>query len=216
MDYKIIDLSLEMVNGVQTMPMDPKFNITQHCSLDDLGYNLSRLTMSTHQSTHLDVPRHFLRDGAAVEQIPVERFVCRCIKINLRHKQAKQPIMLEDLSEYEHVITKDTSILLDTGWDEVLPDSKYFSDFPYLSKELADWLAERQVNLVGMDMPTPNPKDWKYVHQRLLGASVIIVEGLANLKDITQQEFTLVALPLKLAGSDGSPIRAIAIEGNNI
>ncbi|MEM5770688.1 MAG: cyclase family protein, partial [Bacillota bacterium] len=145
MGYKIIDLSLEMANGVQTMPMDPKFNITQHCSLDDLGYNLSRLTMSTHQSTHLDVPRHFIKEGATVEQIPVQRFVCKCIKINLRHKQAKQPITSEDLSEHEHVIKEGASILLDTGWDEVLPDRKYFSDFPYVSKELADWFAKRQV-----------------------------------------------------------------------
>lgn len=213
MAYKIIDLSAEMANGIGTMPMDPKFNMTQHCSLDDLGYNLHRLTISTHQSTHVDAPRHFYHDGETINNIPLERFVGRALKIDLRHKGAKQPIHPEDLAAYDDKIIKGSNILLETGWDEIAPDPVYFSDFPYMTTALADWLADRQINLVGMDTPTPNPVDWLYVHKRLLGASIIILEGLANLKEISQEECTLVTLPLKLAGSDGSPVRAIAIEG---
>ena len=213
MGYKVIDLSMEMYEGIQTMPMDPKFSITQHCTLDDLGYNLSRITMSTHQSTHLDAPRHFYYDGQTVDKIPPERFIGRAIVIDLKHKAPKQPITLDDIKAYDAKITKGTNVLLDTGWDKTLPGKEYFSDFPYLSVELADYFAEKQINLIGMDTPTPNPEEWKYVHNRLLEASIIVLEGLVNLREISQEQCTLIALPLKLTGADGSPVRAVAIEG---
>ena len=63
-----------------------------------------------------------------------------------------------------------------------------------------------------MDMPTPNGNAWKVVHETLLGGDTLVVEGLSNMEEITADEFTFVALPLKLKGRDGSPIRAIAIE----
>jgi len=63
-----------------------------------------------------------------------------------------------------------------------------------------------------MDMPTPNGADWKYVHIKLLGAGTLIVEGLANMEQLpTDEPFTFIALPLKLKGRDGSPVRAIAM-----
>ncbi len=205
---------MEMYKGIQTMPMDPKFDITQHCTLDDLGYNLSRITMSTHQSTHLDAPRHFYYEGETVDKIAPERFVGRALKIDLKHKAPKEPITVKDLEAYDEKITKGANILLDTGWDRVLPAKEYFSDFPYVTVELADYFAEKQINLLGMDMPTPNGNEWIYVHKRLLAASIIVLEGLVNLRKISGEQCTLIALPLKLAGADGSPVRAVAIEGD--
>ena len=214
MGYKVIDLSMEMYEGIKTMPMDPKFGIVQHCTLDDLGYNLSRITMSTHQSTHLDAPRHFYYEGQTVDKIPPERFIGPAFVIDLKHKAPKEPITPDDVKEYEDKIVKGANILLDTGWDKALPGPEYFSDFPYVTVELADYFAQKEINLVGMDMPTPNGNEWKYVHERLLGASIIVLEGLVNLKEISTQQCTLIALPLKFAGADGSPVRAIAIEGD--
>ncbi|MDR2027291.1 MAG: cyclase family protein, partial [Prevotellaceae bacterium] len=70
---KIIDLTAPMFNGAPTMPMDPKFAITWHCTLETLGYNLSRLTTSTHQGTHIDAPRHFFNKGECIDEIALER-----------------------------------------------------------------------------------------------------------------------------------------------
>ncbi|MDR2653097.1 MAG: hypothetical protein LBC68_12460, partial [Prevotellaceae bacterium] len=71
---------------------------------------------------------------------------------------------------------------------------------------------EKKIGLVGMDMPTPNGDDWKYVHIKMLGAGILIVEGLANMEQLPNNEvFTFYSLPLKLQGRDGSPVRAIAI-----
>lgn len=209
---RIIDLTTAMTDGDPTMPMDPKLSISWHCSLDTLGYNLSRVTMSTHQGTHIDAPKHFFHDGEAIDQIDLKRVIVRTFKADLSYKKAKEPIMVEDLLPYEDKLDQGLCVLLYTGWDKQWPKASFFSDFPYVTKILADWLAGKCVGLIGMDMPTPNGQDWKYVHETLLGANVLIVEGMANMECIQNKEFIFCALPLKLKGRDGSPVRAIAIE----
>ena len=208
---KIIDLTAEMYNGVPTMPMDPKFSITEHCNLDNLGYNLSRVTFSTHQGTHIDAPYHFFYSGETIDKIDLQRCVVRAIKVDLTYKNPKEPIIIDDLRKYEPQIDKGLCILLQTGWDKVFPKKEFFSDFPFVTLELVNWFAEKKVGLVGMDMPTPNCVDWKIIHEAFLGNNILIVEGLTNLDKINNEEFTFFALPLKFKGRDGSPVRAIAI-----
>ena len=94
---KYIDLTAEMFNGAPTMAMDPKIDITWHCSLDMLGYNLSRMTMSTHQGTHMDAQRHFYDDGETIDQISLERCITRAFKIDLPNKGPKSVITVEDV-----------------------------------------------------------------------------------------------------------------------
>jgi kynurenine formamidase len=209
---KIIDLTAPMFNGAPTMPMDPKFAITWHCTLDTLGYNLSRLTTSTHQGTHIDAPRHFYNNGECIDEIALERCVVKAVKIDLTGKQPGEAIEPADLQPYIQYIEQGCSILLHTGWEKHFPEQSFFSGFPYVSKSLADWFVEKKIGLVGMDMPTPNGDDWEYVHLKMLGAGVLIVEGLANMEQLPDNEvFTFFSLPLKLQGRDGSPVRAIAI-----
>jgi kynurenine formamidase len=88
---------------------------------------------------------------------------------------------------------------------------EFFAEFPTLTLEAAQWIAERRIALLGMDTPTPST-EWKEVHWALLGKGVelVMVEGLANL-DRLPERFTLVAFPLNIKGRDGSPIRAVAV-----
>jgi kynurenine formamidase len=209
---RIIDLTAPMFNGAPTMPMDPKMTLTWHCSLETLGYNLSRLTTSTHQGTHIDAPRHFFNKGECIDEVALERCVVRAVKIDLTGKQPNEAIEPADLLPFSTFIEQGCSVLLHTGWDKHFPDQSFFSGFPFVSKSLANWFVEKKIGLVGMDMPTPNGNDWKYVHIKMLGAGVLIVEGLANMEQLPDNEiFTFYSLPLKLQGRDGSPVRAIAI-----
>jgi len=93
----------------------------------------------------------------------------------------------------------------------MINDKAYFSDFPYISTELFQWLGNKRIKILGLDLPCPNISDWKTVHRNLLGNSVLIVEGLINLEFLPQEEFLFMALPLKIKGSDGSPVRALAV-----
>jgi kynurenine formamidase len=210
---KIIDLTAPMFDGAPTMSMDPKLSISWHCSLDDLGYNLSRVTMSTHQGTHMDAQRHFYKEGAeTIDQIPLDRCVVRAVKADLTAKKPGEAIEPADMAPYEKVVREGASVLLHTGWDKKFPDASFFSGFPYVSKALADWFVDKKVGLVGMDMPTPNGTDWKYVHLKMLSIGIIIVEGIANMEQLPANTLvTFYSLPLKLVGRDGSPVRAIAI-----
>ena len=209
---RIIDLTAPMYDGATTMPMDPKMSLTWHCTLDTLGYNLSRLTTSTHQGTHMDTARHFFNNGETIDAIPLERCVVRAVRVDLTHKKPDEAVLPADLLNAEPFIDKGCAVLLHTGWDRKFPEASYFSGFPYVSKELADWFVKKQIRLVGMDTPTPNGVDWKYVHVRMLSQGMIIVEGLTKLEELpTDTPFTFFSLPLKLKGRDGSPVRAIAI-----
>lgn len=212
MKGRIIDLTMDIFDGAPTMPMDPKCSVSEHCNLDTLGYNLARVTLSTHQGTHLDAPYHFFYDGVTVDRLDISKCMGKAFKVDLTYKKPKEPITVEDFLPYEDKVTDGAIILYHTGWDKIFPDKNYFSDFPYLTKELADWFAIKKINLIGMDTPTPNGTEWKYVHERMLSSGIVIVEGLANMEEIKKDEFTFIGLPLKIRGRDGSPIRAIAIE----
>jgi arylformamidase len=208
---KIIDLSAEIYDQAPTMPMDPKCSVIEHCNLDTLGYNLTRVTFSSHLGTHVDAPFHFFYDGETVDKIDLSRYIVPAVKVDLTYKKPKEAITVEDLMKYEHFIDKGLSLLLNTGWDKKMSQKEFFSDAPYITVELSKWFAQKKVKLVGMDLPCPNITDWTIVHQTLLGNSVLIVEGLVNLEKLGDQEFTFIALPLKIRGRDGSPVRAIAI-----
>lgn len=209
---KLIDLTAEMYDGAPTMPMDPKLSISWHCNLDTLGYNLSRVTTSTHQGTHFDSPRHFFYDGQTIDKISLERCVTLAFKVDLTAKKPGEPITVADIEPYADKIEAGLAVLLHTGWDKVFPKDEFFNDFPVVSRELAEWFARKKTKLVGMDMPTPNGKDWKYIHETMLGNDVLIIEGLANMEELAAgEEFTLIALPLRLKDRDGSPIRAVAM-----
>jgi kynurenine formamidase len=209
---KIIDLTAPMFDGAPTMPMDPKMSLSWHCSLDTLGYNLSRLTTSTHQGTHMDAARHFYKDGECIDEVSLDRCVVRAVKVDLTAKKPGDPIESADLKPYEKFIDQGASVLLHTGWDKKFPDQSFFSGFPFVTTSLADWFVEKKIGMVGMDMPTPNGTDWKYVHVKMLGAGILIVEGLSKMEQLPANTlFTFYSLPLKLQGRDGSPVRAIAI-----
>jgi kynurenine formamidase len=209
---KIIDLTAEIYDNAPTMPMDPKCSVSEHCNLDTLGYNLARITLSTHQGTHLDAPFHFFDEGETVDKISLYKCIVRAIKVDLTYKKPKENISIEDVLKYEPFVDRGISLLFYTGWDKLYPKKEFFSDFPYVSKELAQWLAEKKVGLIGLDFPCPNITDWKIIHEILLGNSVLIVEGLVNMEELGEGEFTFFALPLKIRGRDGSPVRAIAIK----
>jgi kynurenine formamidase len=209
---KIIDLTAPMFDGAPTMPMDPKMSLSWHCSLDTLGYNLSRLTTSTHQGTHMDAAKHFYKNGECIDEVSLDRCVVRAVKVDLTAKKPGDPIEPSDLKPYEKFIDEGASVLLHTGWDKKFPDQSFFSGFPFVTTSLADWFVEKKTGMVGMDMPTPNGTDWKYVHVKMLGAGILIVEGLAKMEQLPANTlFTFYSLPLKLQGRDGSPVRAIAI-----
>lgn len=109
-------------------------------------------------------------------------------------------------------------VLLRSGWSARIDTPTYRDKLPRISLELAQFFAERLVALVGVEPPSvaavDDTKEITIVHQTLLQAGIVIVEGLTNLESLREERVFFTALPLKIEESDGTPVRAIAIEGS--
>jgi len=211
---RLIDLSHPLEHGQATFPYDPKLSIITHNTITSIGYNITQISMSTHQGTHLDAPRHFYDEGNPVDAVPLQRFFGPATLVDLAPGAAlepKQPITIDMLAAQADRFEPGAKIVYRTGWDRAFGQPRYFTDFPSLTPDAAEWIADRRIGLLGMDTPTPGTQ-WKEIHLALLrpGTEIVVVEGLAHL-DLLPARFTLAAFPLKITGRDGSPIRAVAI-----
>lgn len=206
---KFIDLSHPLEHGQQTFPSDPKLSIIPHGNTKTLRYNITQISMGSHQGTHLDAMYHFLDDGKTLDQMPLEWFYGPAHLLRIP-KQANEELKVEDFLPHEKLLTPDARIIFETGWHKHFGKDYFFSDFPSLTQEAAKYLAEKNIRMLGMDMPTPG-KDWFELHHDiLLPKEIVIVESLANLDKVPDQ-FTFIGFPLHFKGRDGSPIRAVAM-----
>lgn len=211
---KLIDLSYPLEHGQLNFPWDPKISVLPHNTVSSIGYNITEVSLSTHQGTHLDAPFHFYDDGKTIDQIQLDRFYGSAVLVDLapgRYLEAKTPITVEMFEAYEDKFRPGAKIVYRTGWDRMFGQPEFFSDFPTLTLDAARWIAERKIGMLGMDTPTPST-DWKECHLILLKESVelVIVESLTNLDQLPDQ-FTFIGFPLNIKGRDGAPIRAVAL-----
>ncbi len=191
-------------------PGDMDISIKPYHTLE-MGYsNSTSLHLGTHTGTHLDAPYHFFADGKTLNEIPLERFVGEAVLVDCVGKH--DAIHVADLEPFSQNISSCSRVIIRTGWDKWFGREEYFRDYPVISADAAEWLAERQIWLLGVDIPSVD--DWKAedAHVALLKAEVVIVESLVNLTKITQPIFYFAALPLSIKDADGSPVRAIAFQ----
>lgn len=191
-------------------PGDPLLSISPHATIAANRCNLSKITMGSHQGTHLDAMFHFIADGRTIDQMPLEWFYghARVLRIP---KAAREEITVDDFAAHERHLTAGARVIIATGWERQFGGPHYFTDFPSMTQEAARYLASRRLRLIGMDLPTPG-RDFFEIHHILLAGDVemVIVESLANL-DKVPDDFTFIGFPLNFAGRDGSPIRAVAL-----
>ncbi len=211
---RLVDLTLDIVDRAPTFGVDPKTAVIPHLGIKDLSYNITQLVMSTHLGTHLDAPFHFFDEGKTVEQLDIRRGFGSAWVLDFRHKPPKAEITVADLEPHAHKITRGSRLIFHTGWDAQFPQPHYFSDQPYLGPAACQWLAERGVATVALDMPTIYPGDYVTVHHLLLRPEVLVIEGLTRLSELRTEQVILCALPLRIRGRDGSPCRAVAIDAD--
>ena len=211
---KLIDLSHPLEHGQLNFAWDPKISVIPHNTVTSIGYNITQISLSTHQGTHLDAPFHFYDDGKTVDQMRLEQFYGPATLIDLApgsRLAPKSPITPEMFRPHARKFQRGAKIIYRTGWSRKFGTPEFFSDFPTLTLEAARWIAGRRIGLLGMDTLTPST-DWKECHHILLkkGVEIVIVEGLTNLEKLPER-FTFIGFPLNLKGRDGAPIRAVAV-----
>jgi arylformamidase len=209
---RTIDLTLPLTPGDRGVAVDPKYTLARD------GWNAATWHLYSHAGTHMDAPVHFGAGPATIDQQPVERCLGPAWVVRLAPCLPKAWLTVEHLGAIAEKFVTGESLLLHTGWSAHVSDPAYYRDqLPRISDELARWCVEHRVNILGVEAPSVadvNDRDEvTRIHQILLGGGVTIVEGLANLDRIKQERVFFAALPLRLAGGDGSPVRAFAIEG---
>jgi len=203
---------------MQLFPVFPKPVFVQWTRRETYGFETEAMFLVTHTGTHVDAPFHFYPKGKKVDQIPPEKLVGDAVVLDFTRKKAKSLIDEREIRRAESATRSEINsgdvVLFRTGWDRFLGDQRYTSSYPGLSKDAGEYLAEKDVNAVGVDNPNPDhPSASDFpVHNTLLPKGILIIENLANLGSISKSRFRFIGLPLKIRNGTGSPIRAIAIE----
>jgi len=206
---RIYDVSLTISPELPVWPGDPSVVLQRVSKMEEgAEANVTRVEMGAHVGTHVDAPYHFLGAGAqTVEHLPLKDLSGRAYLLHL----PRVDLITADVLEKADIPPRTRRILFKTRnsdcWADNRPD--FQTDFVGLSADAAQFLVERGFRLVGVDYLSIAPFTAVVpTHQILLAAGVIIVEGL-DLSRVSQGRYTLYCLPLKLAGSDGAPARAI-------
>jgi arylformamidase len=211
---RLIDVSLEVGPDLVVWPGNPGVVITptSRISRGDTS-NVSEIRLGSHTGTHVDPPFHFLDDGTTAEDLPLDLMMGQTTVADLRG--APGPIGPDELAGLS-LREETTRLLLRTDNSALWPaDPQAFPDeYVCLSPDGARWVVDNGITLIGIDFLSIEVRGapGHPTHRTLLEAGVLILEGL-DLSDAEPGEYTLVCFPLKIAGGDGAPTRAVLLEG---
>jgi arylformamidase len=196
-----VDLSVPINEQTPIYPGDPEVKISPAGVLANDGYCDHYISMGTHVGTHIDAPMHMLEGGKSVDQIPLGQFIGsgRVVEVTAGNFEAVK----------EAGVQAGDVVLFCTGMSDKYHDKDYFEDYAAMSEEVARYLVEAKVKMVGVDTCSVDNQEGFPIHKILLGGDVLIIENLTNLRQLADKECTIYALPIKLQ-TDGSPARVIA------
>ncbi len=210
---KIWDISRTLSNDFAEWPGDEPFHhrLTREIAKGQT-VNLGAIAMSVHNGTHADARLHFDPKGESIEKAPLDTYLGRATVVDLAQtffcSKEKHLITIEDLAPHAEEIAATSRLLIKTGrWS----DSTIFpNQIPVIAADVPAWLQKNGVKLLGLDLPSMDEIDSKSLqnHHALAGAGIAIVESL-DLSDVGSGIYNFAALPLKIAGGDGAPMRAV-------
>ncbi len=207
---RIYDVSVPIRDGGLVYPGNPEIHVSLQQSIAlGAGANVSNVAFGSHTGTHVDAERHFFNDGLTVDQIPLEILMGPATVIELGPEI--MAVSAADLRK--HNLSGVTRLLLKTRNSTYLTqDPAFHPDFTYLAPDGADYLVDAGVKLVGIDYLSIEQfhSGHHLTHRTLLGAKVVIVEGL-NLIDVPAGSYDFYCLPIRIAGCDGAPARAVLV-----
>jgi arylformamidase len=210
---RIIDLTMPLRAGMRGVEISPKYTMARE------GWNASTLSLYSHAGTHMDAQIHFEAGPETIDQHTPERCLGRAWLVNLAGIAPKTMMETYHLGPVAHLLQSGDSLVLRTDWSKQVNQPEIYRDgLPRLSETLASWCVTKKVKLLGVEPPSVadvnNLPEVTRIHKILLGGGVTIVEGLCNLDQLTGPKFFFAALPLKIAGGDGCPCRAFAVDGD--
>lgn len=210
---RIYDVTVTITETMPVWPGDPRVRIerTSSISRGDEA-NVSRLHLGSHTGTHVDAPHHFISQGMTVDRLPLDLLVGPALVVELDHLESTT-IEVFDLASV-HFPRGTSRLLLKTRNSQLWESrqTEFERDYVHLGRRAAEWLVKRGIRLVGVDylsVEALNVSEHR-VHHTLLGAGVVIVEGL-DLSQVPAGPCQLICLPLKIEDGDGAPARVLIV-----
>lgn len=217
---KIIDITHDMEEGMLTFGSywHPLYEITQIGRLHVEGRETRKIVFGTHTGTHMDAALHFVQNGASIEKLDLEIALGPVSIVDCSNINEDEPVGI-DMIPREKIAKR---MIFYFNWARFWNTPKFYVGYPFFSLELARYLVDNGVKLVGMDTASPDDSRIKLdsrsvgsaidspVHKIFLPNGVTLLEYLANLDQLNGdfEDWNISALPLRLKGADGSPVRA--------
>jgi len=204
---KIYDITKTINKSLKVWPGDKEYERNESSfELKDMTGHSSWITASLHTGTHVDAHWHYDTNGKSIEKHDLSNYIGKCQVIDVTHAKGKH-IEIGDLKvkiTEERILFKTSDQMDETIWED---------DFKGISEELIYYLNEQGVILIGLDTPSVDIYNVGTLasHQALYKCDIYNIEGLV-LNDVPEGTYELIALPLKIEGADGSPVRAVLLD----
>ena len=233
---RLVDLTHSFGADTIVWPTEQDFRLViQQAGETPAGYYYAsnRVEMAEHGGTHIDAPIHFARSGQTLDEVPIDRLVGTGVRIDVTAQCARDRnyrVTIQDFEQWEEahgLIPTRAIVLVETGFGRYWPSRRQYLGtelrgpegvralhFPGLHPGAATWLVrERQVKAVGIDTASIDfGQSTKFEsHVALLSQNVPVFENLAELHELPIRGFDVIALPMKIAGGTGGPLRVIAV-----
>lgn len=204
MSNKWIDITLPLSKEIAVWPGDTPFSFeVVHTKQQTGSVNIGQITASVHTGTHADAPFHFNNSADTIDKLNINNYIGTAKVVDVTGLDL---IGREELEGFHLDGTK--RLLLKTK--KVTNVEQFPSSIPLLREDIGKFLQEKGIFLLGLDIPSVDDIESKElpIHHTLYQHGVNIIENL-YLQDVAEGEYELIALPLKIVGADGSPVRAV-------
>lgn len=207
---RLVDLSHTIATDMpQWQGDDQPLRIVRHSEHGPGSHQSSSLEFGCHIGTHIDAALHFRAGEPSLEQLPLDAFWGRARVVRTGPDTPPGPLpagVLDgvDLSPLDFVV-------FDTGWARHWGEPRYYEEWPYYGEDLARLLAGAGLKGTGLDTPSLDAFAGSLAHDLCAATGMLNVENMAGLGQLPDGDFTLLVLPLKLAGAEASPVRAAAL-----
>ncbi|MBD3272823.1 cyclase family protein [Candidatus Dependentiae bacterium] len=204
----LIDISWPISENITEYKNKKSIKIIQTSKYKKDGVREKLITFNSHTGTHIDAPSHFTENGKTLDQLTLNKFYGLCKIFDLTN--VKEKITSKNLENLD--IQKNDIVILKTTNSNLQEEGDFVSDYVYLEKSGAKYLADKKIKTFGFDYlgiesNQPNHETHKY----LLENEIPIIEGL-RLKNVKQGKYILSCFPIYINNADGAPARAILIE----
>lgn len=210
---KFVDLTWDLTEQTPIYPGDPEPKIDVATTVEKDGYNLSGVYVGTQTGSHVDAPYHVNDSGETIENMELDYFFGEAVVVRVTDKKAAEEITMADVMPYDAKIKEGTIVLFNTNWYKKVGTEEFF-DHPYLTAEVGEYLVKKGVRFIAMDTINVDQSvgtDFP-VHNMFSEKRLMIGENWAYFDHIDFDNVVVAAFPMKIVGTDGSPVRAVAME----